>query len=441
MALKFDMSSPQWARMASYQQQQKMASTLGEDIGTAIGLGAAGIADKAKKRWGKDWKKAVDEGKTKTGDWKEYKQEVRNRERQDKTISKMQKDEQFSGQMDKEWEQYSNFAKNNPNVTKLSKQDWMRKNVDKYSDRFKGYKQSQRKEKFDAFGDKVKGVAGAGLGLAAAPLAITGGVLANLFKKKDKSQPITSDPADLVSDATAEKQAEHTARGTDAVTQGESTYTDPNQAYRDEYDYRGNAPTLAKTQSDYYTKGPVSMRTGQLATEEGIPYQITENNVLYNPNLKTGSGFPGGQPQLGLSTGTEEEMLANRELMAGSSQEVGDREEHRGRAGIQGMIGQALGDESGAAPNILDILYARDDLPSSYAARQQIIDDADTKFQEDWLRLSGQPMVTSDIMDAYYNTPRAKFNRFGEALGETMSFGKPMPTRSNFLSNKPFGVY
>ena len=111
MALKFDMSSPQWARMASYQQQQKMASTLGEDIGTAIGLGAAGIADKAKKRWGKDWKKAVDEGKTKTGDWKEYKQEVRNRERQDKTISKMQKDEQFSGQMDKEWEQYSNFAK------------------------------------------------------------------------------------------------------------------------------------------------------------------------------------------------------------------------------------------------------------------------------------------------------------------------------------------
>ena len=41
-------------------------------------------------------------------------------------------------------------------------------------------------KKFDAFGDKVKGVAGAGLGLAAAPLAITGGVLANLFKKKDK---------------------------------------------------------------------------------------------------------------------------------------------------------------------------------------------------------------------------------------------------------------
>ena len=441
MALKFDISNPMWMQQQSAQRQSQLASTLGEDLGYALtaGIGSALQNTKARKDWAKEVGKAEKAGKD-APDWKEFRKSFREKKRQDKAINRMQKDDQFKMQMNKDWERYDN-TKYPDTVTKLSKQDWMRKNVDKYSDRFKGYQQSQRKEKFDAFGDKVKGVAGAGLGLAAAPLAITGGVLANLFKKKDKSQPITSDPADLVSDAAAEKQAEHTARGTDAVTQGESTYTDPNQAYRDEYDYRGNAPTLAKTQSDYYTKGPVSMRTGQLATEKGIPYQITENNVLYNPNLKTGSGFPGGQPQLGLSTGTEEEMLANRELMAGSSQEVGDREEHRGRAGIQGMIGQALGDESGAAPNILDILYARDDLPSSYAARQQIIDDADTKFQEDWLRLSGQPMVTSDIMDAYYNTPRAKFNRFGEALGETMSFGKPMPTRSNFLSNKPFGVY
>ena len=133
MALKFDMGDASWARQMAYQQQQQTASTLGEDIGTAIGLGAQGIAAKAQKRWGADLVKAQDKGEDKYGnkipkegmDWREFKKLQKQGARDVKRKTRLHSKLEDSGIYEQGYQAYKNRAESN-NITPKSQKEWQK---------------------------------------------------------------------------------------------------------------------------------------------------------------------------------------------------------------------------------------------------------------------------------------------------------------------------
>ena len=383
MALKFDMGNASWARQMAYQQQQQTASTLGEDIGTAFGMGASAIAGKAKKRWGKDFAKAVAVGEDKYGnkitkegmDWRDFRKLDRQGERDTKRKTKLTSKLKDSGIFDEAYDAVVNRS-NKVGVTPKSKEKWKESlslgQLEKFNDVRKG-------RKADKFGNVVKGVLGAGAATVAAPFALTGSALSNIFKKKDKRDPITSDPADLVSDATPEEQEEQTARGTEGVSSGEPTEINL------PYDATGKAVTLGKTgnqlESDFYTHGYKQPAIQGMSNRQKTLDYI---NPLLNKN--TNLGFPNAVGGPGLSTGTEEEMLRNRELMTGGTPSD-DTYEDRVNSQVSSILAPGQTYQGNVTynqnPDNMDILNIIDTIQGDEGvqSRKAFNDRADEMFQ------------------------------------------------------------
>ena len=257
-----------------------------------------------------------------------------------------------------------------------------------------------------ASGSGLVACAGAGLAAAATPFALTGGVLHDLFKKKDKSQPITSDPADLVSDVTQEEQEEHIARGPVGVSEGDAKTVDL------PYNALGISPTLTKSQTDYYKKGPVGFEGGKPKRGRHLGY----TPPLSNPNLT--SGLPEGY-QLGLSTGTEKEMLEARELMSGSSGPTDD-EYDRQEARLHGQLKSIYGDNPDDV-DIVNIVEGIKNDPKNIKARADAKAKKSAQFKQEWDLLSNKPKVGIPTAENWYNqTYQAKLNRAKDALGDTL---------------------
>ena len=209
------------------------------------------------------------------------------------------------------------------------------------------------------------------------------------------------------------------------------------------------------------------MRTGQLAKEEGIPYQMTATNPLYNPNLNTGSGFPGGQPQLGLSTGTEEEMLRNREVLTGSNVALPTGPDPLGE-------GYSLGNQSGesvlmgrgdATPGTLvgedgssqDSGYNYDRTKDMSAIDQQRFAMVEAQYGKDWentASFADKKRIASFLnpnipLPEHYKGEQGTLGMLGEAIGDTGQFyidkarnsGNPFQSFGGYLGDKLYDFY
>ena len=124
MALKFDMSSPQWAQAANAQMGQQYAATAGQDIGYGLGNLLGGIKKKSNEKWGAKYADALtkhkDSGKPAEDfpDLKEFKKSQKILAKAKKKFNKIKKkDEAFSHMLDTRYKDYKQ-------VGGKSRSDW-----------------------------------------------------------------------------------------------------------------------------------------------------------------------------------------------------------------------------------------------------------------------------------------------------------------------------
>jgi len=400
MALKYNVSNQLWAMDRANQRRAQQSQALGEDLGFLAGYGVSSgvsslINKKAKKAFAEEVA-ATPDGEDKP-DWKEFRTKFKKEQGEKKLRSKLNKDK-FGDTIESN---YNTFLDKHAGVgTPMSQEEWLDREINqgRGADLLKEARSDNRKEFFGISDSKMSDNTWEQL---------HGRPHQNLSRKQKKSLLDMADNYKYAggdSAVTAEEQALRDAEQTDLLT-GDLSEKD--------YDvYSETAPSLSKTQSDYYThsdKNP-AFRGMPGGRQQNFSY----SSPLVNPNL---TGLPGfGDKDWSTVTsprlGTDEQMDVSAAEQSEYNQSLGEQE-------IANQVQQIMAGD----PNldVQDVLHNVLDLDSVAANREALIGaadaDADAKFQEEWLRRSSEPMVTTDFQDTF----RDKVGRFGESVYDTFT--------------------
>ena len=403
MALKYNVSNQLWAMDRANQRRAQQSQALGEDLGFLAGYGVSSgvsslINKKAKKAFA-DEVAATPDGEDKP-DWKEFRTKFKKEQGEKKLRSKLNKDK-FGDTIESN---YNTFLDKHAGVgTPMSQEEWLDREINqgRGADLLKEARSDNRKEFFGISDSKMSDNTWEQL---------HGRPHQNLSRKQKKSLLDMADNYKYEggdSAVTAEEQALRDAEQADLLT-GDLSEKD--------YDvYSETAPSLQKNLGGFYNTIPSESGIRGMANAIGPQQNLPYTSPLVNRNLKT--GIPGFGDK-GWSTVTSPRLGADEQTDV-SAAEQSEYNQSLGEQEIANQVQQIMAGD----PNldVQDVLYNVLDLDSVAANRQAFIgaadEEANAKFQEEWLRRSSEPMVTTDFQDTFTD----KIGRFGESVYDTFT--------------------